>query len=180
MGGITFEEPISRGTLRSLSPRSIPPLERLGARSPLRARSGRLSSPLMSLSRVTIPRGKRLSLTLTSSPCSCLSHLTYATLASTVLSVLSHHSREARRIGLDLQGSRITPCHATLSFARNCDTKFRASCPHGIVRPCRLASLSGSRLQCHAPLISFCGWPSIEWPGSGPRPQTSPSNSACL
>src|SRR5208282_5421917 len=25
------------------------------------------------------------------------------------LSVLSHHSREARRIGLDLQGSRITP-----------------------------------------------------------------------
>ncbi len=25
------------------------------------------------------------------------------------LSVLSHHSREARRIGLELQGSRITP-----------------------------------------------------------------------
>jgi len=87
MGGKTFEEPISRGTLRSLSPRSLPPLERLGAKSPLRARSGRLSSSLMSLSRVTIPRGKRLSLTLTSSPFSRVSHLAFETLASTVLPV---------------------------------------------------------------------------------------------
>src|SRR5271166_6937785 len=69
-------------------------------------------------------------------------------------------------------------CHATPSFARNCDTKFRAVVPRGTVQPGRLTSGTGSPIQCHALQNSLCGWPLIAWPGWGQRPLTSLSNLA--
>ena len=80
-------------------------------------------------------------------------------------------------VALHISG-RASLCHATPSFARNCDTKFRAVVPRGTVQPGRLTSGTGSPIQCHALQNSLCGWPLIAWPGWGQRPLTSLSNLA--